>query len=97
MGARIVSIYGAPTGRVKIPAVHAELPLTARIPNDVKMWQPRLGIAWNYTTPDIFILQARGVDIFRLSLSPRNSLIFASWPKMMIYSLFKPLDKVSSP
>jgi Carboxypeptidase regulatory-like domain len=35
------------------------LPETARIPNDMKMWQPRLGLAWN--------VGARGTTVVRMS------------------------------
>jgi hypothetical protein len=34
-------------------------PITSRIPNDLKMWQPRLGIAWN--------VGGRGTTVVRVS------------------------------
>ena len=34
-------------------------PITSRIPNDLSMWQPRLGIAWN--------IGGKGTTVMRLS------------------------------
>lgn len=39
---------------------HPDLPETAKIPNDLKMWQPRLGMAWNVGGRDRTVVRLSG-------------------------------------